>query len=245
MEWRLLDTGPGAPAWNMALDEALLEEFASVPCLRLYGWRPAALSLGRFQSLSEVASLPDEIPRVRRLTGGGAIHHREDELTYSIIAPYSAFGGRGSPRHAYRLVHEAIALGLEGLGLALRGGATAPASPTEAAALCYDRATDYDLKAGARKLVGSAQRRKGSAFLQHGSIPLSRDPFSRGAASLEELLGRVPTRAEVAAALRSGFERAFGDLVLVPGEPTPSELARAHDLEVSRYSASEWTAERR
>jgi lipoate-protein ligase A len=252
MEWRLLDTGPGAPAWNMALDEALLEEASERDArptergiLRLYGWRPAALSLGRFQSLSELAGLPEEIPRVRRLTGGGAIHHREDELTYSIVAPYSAFGGRGSPKHAYQLVHEAIALGLESLGLALRGGASTPGTcgTTSCAPLCYDRVTDYDLKAGMKKLVGSAQRRKGATFLQHGSIPLSRDPFSRGAASLEELLGRLPARAEVARVIRAGFELAFG-LAFVPGTPSPAELARARELDVSRYSSASWTKER-
>jgi lipoate-protein ligase A len=234
----------------MAVDEALLDEFAGAPTLRLYGWRPAALSLGRFQRLSEVAHIHEEIVRVRRLTGGGAIHHREDEVTYSIVAPYAAFGGRGSPRKAYRIVHAAIAAGLEDLGLSLCGDATAAEaversvgpSSGRAPSLCYDRATDFDLKVGTRKFVGSAQRRKGAAFLQHGSIPLSRDPFSPEAVSLGELLGRIPPRAKVAAAVVAGFERSLG-VALAPASLSEAELARARELEAARYSAVSWAAE--
>ncbi len=242
--WRLLDTGHGTPARNMAFDEALLEAFEGTPVLRLYAWRPEALSLGRFQSLAEVAHVPASLARVRRLTGGGAIHHREDEVTYSLVASYAAFGGRTSPKVAYRLVHEAIASGLEALGLALGGGASRPGADETgpAAALCYDRATDFDLKAGARKLVGSAQRRKGSAFLQHGSIPLSRDPFSPGATSLGELLGRTPSRDEVVQAVLAGFARALS-VELGRAAATPREEALAAELEAARYSTQTWTKE--
>lgn len=239
----------------MALDEALLERWGpgDAPLLRLYSWRPAALSLGRFQPLSEVGAVPGSIERVRRITGGGALHHREDELTYSIVAPYSAFAGgaRAGPKVAYRAVHDAIAAGLGRLGLALAPSedAVVCASGTDpdagpCAPLCYDRATSFDLKAGAgRKLVGSAQRRRGAGFLQHGAVPLSRDPFSVGAVSLEELLGRVPSRAEVAAALREGLARALG-VRLEPDSPRSDELEHAARLERERYGTPSWTAER-
>jgi lipoate-protein ligase A len=247
MTWRLLDSGAGSPAFNMALDEAILELFteASSPVLRLYQWEPAAISLGRFQPLAEVASVPDAVPRVRRITGGGALHHRQDELTYSIVAPYRAFEGRrASPKVAYRIVHDAIASGLASLGLTLAPGvpgevcADGPCAP-----LCYDRATDFDLTAGTRKLVGSAQRRRGPAFLQHGSIPVSRDPYSRGAVSLEELLGRAPSREELALALTRGFERSLG-IALVAGDATAPELAAAERLARERYATPAWTHDR-
>jgi lipoate-protein ligase A len=231
----------------MALDEALLEAFAGSPVLRLYRWRPEAISLGRFQRLADLGHVPAAIPRVRRITGGGAIHHREDELTYSIVAPYAALGGRRSPRLAYRAVHEAIARGLASLGVALApdpASARAPASEPGGPALCYDRATDFDLKAGARKLVGSAQRRKGDGFLQHGSIPCSRDPFSPGAISLEELLGHVPAPLAVARAVTEGIEAALG-IGLELSSPTGDELARARRLEAERYASAAWTEDGR
>lgn len=247
--WRLLETGAGFPAWNMALDEALLLRFqeGDLPVLRLYLWKPGALSLGRFQSLSDVASLPAGIPRVRRLTGGGALHHREDELTYSIVAAYSAFpGGKGAgPRAAYHAVHEAIARGLGELGLAIANSSHGPTEDArKPAALCYDRATDYDLTVQrGRKLVGSAQRRAGRTFLQHGAIPVSRDPYSRGAVALEELLGRKPSPAEVARAVTSGIETSL-EVSLEPSVPRDDELELARKLAAERYTSATWTGDR-
>ena len=58
--WRLIDTGPLDGPANMAVDEALLACFdpqKSVPVLRLYGWHPPAMSVGRFQKAAEVLDL--------------------------------------------------------------------------------------------------------------------------------------------------------------------------------------------
>ena len=45
--WRLIDSGPSEPGWNMAVDEALVTKHAQgglLPVLRLYAWSPPALS---------------------------------------------------------------------------------------------------------------------------------------------------------------------------------------------------------
>jgi len=75
----------------MAIDEALFRCFdpaVSRPVLRLYGWQPPALSLGRFQKAGDDLDLArcraDNLTIVRRITGGGAIWHA-DELTYSLV----------------------------------------------------------------------------------------------------------------------------------------------------------------
>ncbi|MGE0712698.1 MAG: biotin/lipoate A/B protein ligase family protein [Planctomycetota bacterium] len=230
-------SGPGHPAWNMALDEALLEAHApgDPPVLRLYAWAPAGLSLGRFQPAAEV-ELPPGAALVRRPSGGAAIHHREDEVTYALVARYERFG---SPRAAYEAVHAAVAAGLVALGVPL-----APrARPDEAAGrhgLCYARATGYDLVVGASKLVGSAQRRSGRAFLQHGSIPLSADPLVPSATSLSELLGHAPDPEQVATELLASFERRLGFSARLD-QPTPDELARAERLLRERYATPAWT----
>ena len=42
--WRLLITPPARGAWNMALDESILEHIGrgeSIPTLRLYAWTPS------------------------------------------------------------------------------------------------------------------------------------------------------------------------------------------------------------
>lgn len=238
--WRLLEHGPGPAAWNMAVDEALLEAQEetgeqAAPILRLYRWRPAAVSLGRFQAADDVA-LPAGAERVRRLSGGAAIYHREDEVTYAVVAPYRLFGDR-KPRTAYGAIHRAVARALAELGVRAGGGGRA-AAPR--AGLCFDHATDYDLVAAGRKLVGSAQRRRGRWFLQHGSLPLSPDPLAAGATSLAELLGAAPPPAAVERALVAAFAAELA-LELSPSELTPRETERARALLEGRYAREAWT----
>jgi lipoate-protein ligase A len=89
--WRLIESGPGEPAWNMAVDEALVVSHSQGDCppvLRLYTWTPPALSLGYFQKTAGIRfDLLEKlgIVPVRRSTGGRAVLHFGD-LTYSIIA---------------------------------------------------------------------------------------------------------------------------------------------------------------
>ena len=54
--WRLIADAPGPAARMMAVDEALLWGVSQggLPVLRLYGWYPAAFSLGRHQNPDEV-----------------------------------------------------------------------------------------------------------------------------------------------------------------------------------------------
>src|ERR687892_499104 len=54
---RVLETGHSNAALNMAIDEALIENIGNTPILRIYGWRPAAVSIGYFQSIKEEVDL--------------------------------------------------------------------------------------------------------------------------------------------------------------------------------------------
>ena len=71
--WLLLQSGPCAPAFNMALDEALLEAMPRLqrPVLRLYGWTEPAATFGYFQKYAEVERATKLRPLIRRPTGGG------------------------------------------------------------------------------------------------------------------------------------------------------------------------------
>ena len=120
--WRLLMTPPARGAWNMAVDEALLEAVGrgeSLPTLRLYDWAPTCLSLGLAQSYKDV-----DVPRlkangwdvVRRATGGRAILHA-DELTYSVTAPPDEPRVRGSVLESYRRLAGALVAAIRALGL--------------------------------------------------------------------------------------------------------------------------------
>src|SRR5512133_3127465 len=91
-QWRLIKTTPASGAWNMAVDEAILEAVGrrqALPTLRLYAWAPPCLSLGFAQPVRDVdqaALTRNGWELVRRPTGGRAILHT-DELTYAVSAP--------------------------------------------------------------------------------------------------------------------------------------------------------------
>jgi lipoyl(octanoyl) transferase len=163
---------------NMALDEALLDTVAEDPSfalLRTYGWTVPTLSLGYFQPLAPAVADPrwQGVPVVRRPTGGGAIWHHH-ELTYALVVP--AGHPLGRPATAlYHAVHSALAalLGRHGVETVPRGaGPPSPSAPRPF--LCFADRDPEDLICQGAKIVGSAQRRRSGAILQHGSMLLSR-----------------------------------------------------------------------
>ena len=165
----ILDPALSGPA-NMARDELLLTQAIEYGRLatRWYAWSPATLSLGYFQS-DEPHVRPD-LPRVRRLSGGGAIIH-DVEWTYSLAAPS---GVLGESTDLYARVHEAILAetAASGLLLAMRG---VDERELDDRFLCFGRGDRHDILTGGTKVVGSAQRRRGGAVLQHGSIAVGVD----------------------------------------------------------------------
>jgi lipoate-protein ligase A len=122
--WRLLIDDFADGAANMARDEAIAAVHASgatPPMLRLYRWRPACLSLGRFQrsaAIDRAACARADIQVVRRPSGGRALLH-DDELTYAVIArtDHPLISG-GSVVDSYRQISAALLAGLRQLGVA-------------------------------------------------------------------------------------------------------------------------------
>ena len=229
----------------MALDEALLLAASPVPVLRLYTWAPDTLSLGYFQRLADVpaalahqaAAVDAELPPgfngpapgalVRRLTGGGAIHHT-GELTFSIAAPASHPLYRGPVGPSYGRVHGAIAAALAAVGVAAspRGDA-ALHSDVDSTGMCFHKSASVDLVWGERKGVGSAQRRKGGHVLHHGSIKLAPTRLESGVATVEQESGVAITPQAFAPRLLEAFSRDFG-AELGPSIPTEEERQAAH-----------------
>lgn len=167
----IIDVEPASGDWNMSVDEALLEAAISSgeATLRWYRWIEPTVSLGYFQHWEDIDLDPvlGRLPRVRRLTGGGAILH-DDEWTYSISLPASQrlFN---QPEELYDLVHGAIAAAIGQLGfpVALRGQTV---KQSVEPLLCFQRQNAHDLVLGDHKILGSAQRRRRGAIMQHGSL---------------------------------------------------------------------------
>jgi lipoate-protein ligase A len=158
---------------NMQRDAGLLAAQSphDDPVLRLYRWRPPAVSIGRNQALDGFdgrALASQGVALVRRPTGGRAILH-DQELTYAIVgaSPSPLFGD--TLHDTYRAINRALLTFLAALGI------TADVSPGESRAaqrslVCFHSAGQYEIRVAGRKLVGSAQRRSRGLFLQHGSI---------------------------------------------------------------------------
>ena len=216
-----LDPAGRSGAENMAIDAALLDRAngTGLSFLRLYRFDPPCLSLGRNEPAAGYD--PAEIARrgldvVRRPTGGRAVWH-EHEVTYAVAAPVAAFG---SLRHAYHTIHERIAAALRSLGAnaTLAPHHAPPSSRVDQPTCCFATPVGGEVLVAGRKLVGSAQVRKGNAFLQHGSILLdgsqevvaavSRKPqVASAATTLSAELGRRIAWDEVTGAIL----RAWGD----------------------------------
>jgi lipoate-protein ligase A len=235
--WRFLDGGWATGARQMAVDDALLTlccrgPQSGRPTLRLFGFRPACLSLGRFQPTEQVCR-PSGVDLVRRPTGGGAVLHRSD-ICYSIVLPLSHPLAAGGIRRSYQRLARGLAAGLEVLGLPPLGEA-ATVHPSPRGGWCFEAIAPHELTLAGRKLVGSAQARREGALLQQGSIRLAPEPAAPRATSLQEALGRPVSWDELAEALALGFARAWG-IEIGPGELTAEEEELAHRLEGERYA---------
>jgi lipoate-protein ligase A len=235
--------GPG----NMARDEALLDAVAASPTgavFRTYGWTEPTLSLGYFQAIAEAEADPRwrDVPTVRRPTGGGAIWHHH-ELTYALAVPRThPMATRAA--ELYRAVHAAIAETLRGRGVvAVRRGPTAADPPPARPLLCFTDRDDEDLVVRGVKVVGSAQRRRRGAVLQHGSLLLGRSVRTPELPGLGDLADAATTVPSWSALLRSRIPEALG-LHARDGEPTAEERARASALEREVYRNPAWTRRR-
>ncbi len=236
---RVIETGYNSAAWNMALDEVLMSSVNDTPILRLYGWRPPAVSIGYFQSLEEEVDLESckkiGIDVVRRITGGGAVLH-DAELTYSFVTrryPQSII-------ESYKWICDAIIMGINRLGF------NANFVPLN------------DIVLGGKKVSGNAQTRRNGVLLQHGTLLLTVDiekMFSVLKVPSEKLRDKMVQNAkervtglrrsfeEVSEAVKQGFAKRL-NAELTPYNISPDEKMVIKNLVKEKYSKLEWTRRR-
>ena len=253
--WRLIvDPAPRTGAWNMALDEAVQDAVAAgeaPPTLRFYQWAPPAVSLGKRQPVDGVdlaRCRRDGVDVVRRPTGGLAILHT-DELTYSIATLPTDPRAAGAILDAYKRLSAGLVEGLRQLGVPAELNPVNPYGTPSGSAACFEAPSAYEITAGGKKLMGSAQSRPAGRVLQHGSLPLVGDiarvadylsfasaaerdalrtHLGQRATTLRDALGRAVSFDEAAAALRDGFAAALC-LDLAPGPVSVAELRSAEE----------------
>jgi len=238
-EWRLIDSGYLDAYTNMAIDEAVFamrEKLGLPTSLRFYSWKPVAISIGYFQRIED-PSLKEykrqKLTIVRRFTGGGAILHR-NEITYSLACSTHEFPTFRDITKTQQLVHEAIILGLQNLGInaELERKETKGPDPY----FCFVTPSKYDVVEEGRKIGGSAQRRRNRAFFQHGSILM--DNKITPESTKEKKDGR-----KIIDSLIWGFEKRLG-IRLLPGQLTKEEVKLSQELRQIKYSTRYWNYRR-
>ena len=244
---------------NMAIDEAILTartEGHVADTLRFFGWKPSAVSIGKFQRVENEVQLgnceQEGIDVVRRITGGGTVYHdAEGEITYSIIA-----GKEDLKAGDIAGVYERICDGLTG-ALRILG---VDADFNEGSAKACP-----NLTVKGRKISGSAQCHRRGVVLQHGTILANvnlekmftylRVPWAescmqvvsvarRRITSLHDEFGKNISTAELVRALKDGFAQAL-DIEIVEGELTLLERELAQKLFEQKYATRHWNLQAR
>jgi lipoate-protein ligase A len=235
----------------MARDVAVLEAVSageSPPTLRLYGWDPPCLTLGKHQGL-EAADLgfcrANGIDVARRPTGGRALLHHL-ELTYSVVAPLATPPLPTALQEAYRLICGGLVRACRALGIdaELTGGEVNLRLPAPTSTVpCFEAPAEGEVVVRGRKLVGSAMRAHAGCILQHGAILLDwNGRLQAGAMGLPDdaslrphvttfldVLGDIPARVALDAIVVRSMAEELG-VTIEPGELSVAEQRRESAL---------------
>lgn len=267
-QWYVLaEAEPRSAAENMAVDQHLLMLLEAgelkCPVLRLYGWSKPTVSLGYHQRLAQVVDLKalhaHDLDLVRRWTGGRAVLHDHDEITYAVIAPTrEPFNQRVS--HNYCLIGKALQrfTDLGHLSGRMQTGAEDVAAVRAMRhAPCFASLSTAEIEQGGRKLIGSAQKVGRGAFLQHGSIPMVHRPhvleavtgtrldMSTFMTSISEHYAEAGLSLPNRAALYDRLVAAFAAAFAVEFNPLTAlelpDMRAVAEIRDSRFASREWT----
>jgi len=252
--WRMLKLRVGDAFTNMAIDEAVLRARIEerVPnTIRFYQWSPSAVSIGRFQDVSQETHVENckkhGVNVVRRISGGGAVYHDCDgEITYSVIMSEKDLGSEDVVA-GYHLICNGLVEAAKTLGV-------------RADFNLGDPKRCPNVTVSGRKISGSAQSRKRGVLLQHGSFLLDVDlkkmftflrvPWAqtltdvlniarKRLTSIKQELGTTVSTDKACQALITGFQRAL-NIQLIEGELTRYEQSLAEKLRREKFVTDNW-----
>ena len=259
-EWDLIvDDTPLDGSWNMAVDEYLFQTLTEEPqtIVRFYAWKNPTVSLGYSQKASDVVDIDfckkNGIDIVRRMTGGKLVLHHK-EVTYSLASSDTEIF-TATLADSYRLISEALMNGLEKMGLVSALANLAPQEYVRGNLPCFSYPSRNEVEVNGRKIIGSAQKRIGTKFIQHGSIPLVEDDdlltfisFLEGAGkevrmiSLTEALGSTIDFDQVVDVFVQGIEEYFG-IRLMRRTLGENENEVVCQIQKDKYGNPAWTFE--
>jgi len=249
--WRFINSGKLKPHENMAMDEAILFGVINknnLPVIRVYDWDPPTVSYGYHQKIKDHILL-DKVKEygfglVRRPTGGRAVLHY-DEVTYAVISRTKGILA-GSVLETYQEIGKVLLAALHEIGIDATMQDSMPSEKEQRTweNPCFTSASKYEINYQGRKIIGSAQIRKGNAILQHGSILFNHNQelmaelmptksnkdketikklLSRKTVAINDLIENSLTFNEFVNILKSNFQKHFGISFSANGDLTPYE----------------------
>lgn len=242
----------------------MCQEESHIPTLRLYTWSPSAVSIGYFQKINSATDINKceeaGIDVVRRPTGGRAVLH-DQEITYSVCASSQNFPQLGnSIGETYKQISLAFLEALKILGIKGEWARSIPKLKKGEIYYkpCFVSSSRFEICVENKKLIGSAQRRFGQVFLQHGSIPLKKNRKSLAyllpknkdinkidnllknqSTSIEEFLGCEIEVRKIAEAVKCGFEKYF-KIKFRDDDLSEKELYKIKELQERKYTKDSW-----
>ncbi|HEY7158560.1 MAG TPA: lipoate--protein ligase family protein [Gemmataceae bacterium] len=235
-----LDLTLPSAAENLALDEALLlaaESGDGEEMLRFWEWPTPAVVLGSggrlAEDVDEATCATDDVPVLRRASGGGTVLLGRGCLLYTLILRYERDAALNDIRSSYRFI-------LGRIGQALTEG-------TDAA----EQAGISDLTLAGHKFSGNAQQRKRSFLLHHGTLLYAfdlarvprylreppRQPAYRGRRAHLAFLRNLPLDSEE---LKRRLRRAWAADTSLLAWPMEEVLR----LAAEKYTNTEWVRRR-
>jgi len=240
--WFLLDSGPGNPAFNMALDEALLESMSRLgkPVLRFYGWTEPAATFGYFQKYADVERATPLRPLIRRPTGGGIVPHDAD-WTYSLAFPPGHEWHSLKAEESYRRVHAWIQAAFAELKIKTDLAPCCNPSILDTRhstlpAACFVGHVKFDLLWKGGKIAGAAQRRSKLGLLIQGSVQPSSFQKSEVRSQQSERAAWQNAMRDVGRAILGADCQEFG--------PDATLQERAEELAGQKYSQGTYNHKR-
>ena len=256
MQCRFINSGYNDAYTNMAIDEAILT-YCKIPTLRVYQWRPAAISVGYSQNANKEINIEkcneNNIDIVRRITGGKAVFH-DKEITYNFILPENVLKLPRNVTESYKIIAQALVFTFKKIGINVE---IKKQPERNATPICFNSSNWYELIANNKKISGSAQRRLNGKILQHGPLLMDFD-YEKNAAlfnshnsldSEENLKKRITSiknelnlnisYKELVLAIKHGFQKNF-NFNFFEDILNEEEIKLAERLKKGKYSSDDW-----
>jgi lipoate-protein ligase A len=256
--WHLIiDREPKKGSWNMAVDEFLFRSLGdeATTYLRFYRWEKPTVSIGRSQKAEKVVNLDfcrqHGIDIVRRITGGKLVLHHK-EVTYCVCSSDAEIFSQ-KLMDSYRLISDALNRSLVRMGIESRLAENTQADYARGTMPCFAQPARDEIEMEGKKIIGSAQKRTGNKFIQHGSIPLEKEDdllisVSKSSekkpmismTSLSDAVGKKVDFDWAVDRFISGMSDYF-DIQLTPWEFSSHNLETVQDIQKQRYENPAWT----